>query len=83
MPSIKGYNPPKRFNGENAPSVADPNGIWSGMTQGLAQDGDGFCDVPDMPADSRMSGTLVDQNSYFNEDADPEPGRRGRRGRPA
>lgn len=72
MPSIKGYNPPKYTKkGENAPTCPDPDGMWSGMTLGLARDGDGFCQVDDMPGDSRMSGALKDQNQIFNDDADP------------
>ena len=54
--------------------------MFSAMTLGLAIDGEEFVDVPDMPADSRMSGVLKDQNQIYNEDADPDPGRRGRRG---
>jgi hypothetical protein len=45
--------------------------MWSGMTLGLARDGDGFCSVDDMPSDSRNSGVLKDQNQIYNDDADP------------
>ena len=63
-----------RIWGENVrgESICNPNGIYSGMTKGLALDGEGFCQVTDMPKDSRMSGTLKDQNQYYNDDADPD-----------
>lgn len=67
MPSIKGYNPPKYLKGENAPTVADPDGMWSGMTLGLARDGDGFCDVDHMPKDTRKVGPLPDKNPHYDE----------------
>lgn len=52
-------------------SICDPNGIYSGMTKGLALDGEGFCQINDMPGDSRESGTLEDYNQTYNDDADP------------
>lgn len=77
MPKITGYNPGGRFGrhaqGENVRGepITNPDGIYSGMTLGLAIDGDGFVDVSDMPPDSRDHGTLQDQNQFYNDDADP------------
>jgi hypothetical protein len=68
VPSITGYNPQKRSKrGENAPTVPDPDGMWSGMTLGLARDGDGFCDVDHMPGDTRKIGPLPDQNPHYDD----------------
>jgi hypothetical protein len=76
MPSISGYNPGgigRRRRGEdvNGKDINNPDGIFSGMTLGLAIDGDPFADVDDMPPDSRNKGTLFNQNKIYNDDADP------------
>jgi hypothetical protein len=66
MPSFRGYNPPKQIKGENVPEVPDPDGLYSGIALGLARDGDGFCDIQNMPPDSRDVGVLPDKN--YDED---------------
>jgi hypothetical protein len=79
MPSIAGYNPGgslwrRRWGHDvNDEPIANPDGIFSGMTQGLAVDGEPFADVSDMPPDSRSRGTLFNQNKLFNDTADPDP----------
>jgi hypothetical protein len=72
MPSMRQTSRREYIKGENESSAPAPDGIYSGMTKGLARQGEGFCQVEDAPKDSRMSGVLQDQNQYYNDDADPD-----------
>lgn len=47
-----------------------PDGVYSGMTKGLADDGDGFYDVQNMPKDSRNVGALKDENPHYFDTED-------------
>lgn len=71
MPSITGYNPQARKDLRQQPAadddpVTNPNGVFSGMTLGLAIGGDRHAMVENMPPDSRLKGTLEDQNPHYD-----------------
>lgn len=71
MPSITGYNPQKlkdarkQIPASESP-ISNPDGVFSGMTVGLAMSGDSHAMVDHMPPDSRLNGTLKDQNPHYD-----------------
>lgn len=76
MPSIRGYSPGRQrgehsynenVRGEN---IENPDGVLSGMTRGLAIDGEPYADVSDMPPDTRNINPLpvFDPDDVFLED---------------
>lgn len=76
MPSFRGYNPPRKsdlLTLDEKFRINNPDGVYSGMTAGIAREDGVHAAVDDMPPDSRNKGTLFNQNKLYNEDADPDP----------
>lgn len=74
MPSFRGYNPPRRsdlLTLDEKFAINNPNGVYSGMTAGLAREDGRHTEVNDAPPESRYDGVLPDQNQRYNDDADP------------
>jgi hypothetical protein len=73
MPSFRGYNPPRYRDLLTLPEKFDinnPDGVYSGMTAGLAREDGTHVEVTDMPPDTRNINPLpaFDRDDLFLED---------------
>jgi hypothetical protein len=69
MPII--FNKQGEFEANNASKgkpVNNPDGIYSGMTAGLAREDGSHCTVTNMPGDTRKIGPLPDKNQEFRDE---------------